>query len=223
MEPQVAMLDRGRSTKHGPRRWERTRANLSAGQGSSIWNRMKMRAGPRIPTDDDAGGVRTGVRLGRGAVEGFLAPDLSNFLSWVYLVRRRPQRRVGRLDADGESLDSGTHALRNSRTACLERRTYSATCRRASDMVSELLLSLRSAASPDAPGQPPFVLPPSQSRLVAAVGQLEASRTLAYPADQCSPCTDPPRRVEVHDRVGALQPKVECGVVVAVDESTRPR
>jgi len=47
----------------------------------------------------------------------------------------------------------------------------------------EFQFPIRSADSPDAPDQPPFVAQPSQSRLVAAVGQLETSRTLANPAD----------------------------------------
>ena len=83
---------------------------------------------------------------------------------------------------------------------------------------SEFYFALGSADSPDAPHQGPFFAQPSPSRLVAAVGELEANRTLANPADERSPCTDPPWRIEEHDRVGALKPKVECGVVVAVGD-----
>ena|ERR1700722_1455298 len=58
---------------------------------------------------------------------------------------------------------------------------------------------------------------PALSRLVATVGQLEANRTPADPADECSPCTDSPWRIEEHGRVCALEAKLKCGVVVAVE------
>jgi hypothetical protein len=83
---------------------------------------------------------------------------------------------------------------------------------------SEFSCALISAVSPDAPDQRPFFAQPSQSRLVAVVGQLEPNRTPANPADERSPCTDPPWRIEEHGRVCALEPKVECGVVVAVED-----
>jgi hypothetical protein len=83
---------------------------------------------------------------------------------------------------------------------------------------SEFSFALGSTDSPDAPGQGPFIVQPSQSRLVAAVRQLEASRTLANPADECSLCADPPWRIKDHDRVCPLKPKVECALVVAVGD-----
>jgi hypothetical protein len=46
----------------------------------------------------------------------------------------------------------------------------------------ELSFALLVAGSPDVPYQPPFVLQPSPGGLIAADWQLEASRTLAYPA-----------------------------------------
>ena len=58
----------------------------------------------------------------------------------------------------------------------------------------ELEFAVRSAELPDAPDQPPFVAQPSQSRLVAAVGQLEASRTLANPRTNA-------RRAQTHQGV----------------------
>jgi hypothetical protein len=82
---------------------------------------------------------------------------------------------------------------------------------------AEFSLALRPAVSPNSPDQRPFIAQPAQSRLVAAVGQLKASRTLADPAHECSPCTDPPWSIEVHHRVCALEPKLKCGVVVAVE------
>ena len=82
---------------------------------------------------------------------------------------------------------------------------------------SEFSFALGSVVSPEAPGQRPFIAQPAQGRLVATVGQLEANRTLAHPADECSPCTDPPWCIEEHRRVCALEPKVECGMVVAVE------
>jgi len=81
----------------------------------------------------------------------------------------------------------------------------------------EFYFALRSVVSPDSPDQRPFFPQPAQSRLIATVGKLEANRTLAYPADECSPCTDPPSRIEEHRRVCAIEPKVKCGVVVAVE------
>jgi hypothetical protein len=83
---------------------------------------------------------------------------------------------------------------------------------------SEFQFAFGSADPPDAPDQRPFIAQPPQSRLVAAVGQLEAKRTLADPADERAPCTDPPRRIEEHHRVCALKPKIERAVVVAVDD-----
>jgi hypothetical protein len=47
---------------------------------------------------------------------------------------------------------------------------------------------------------------------------LEASRTLANPANERSPCTDPPWRIQEHDRVRALKTILESGVVVAVGD-----
>ena len=81
----------------------------------------------------------------------------------------------------------------------------------------EFSIALRSVDSPDAPGQQPLVAQPAQSRLVATLGQLKAIWTLADTTDECSPYTDPPGRIEEHRRVCALEPKVECGVVVAVE------
>ena len=82
---------------------------------------------------------------------------------------------------------------------------------------SEFELALRSMDSPDAPGQRPFVSQPAQIRLVAPVGQLETNWTLADAADESSPYTEPPGRIEEHRRVCALESKVECRVVVAVE------
>ena len=70
----------------------------------------------------------------------------------------------------------------------------------------EFSFSLRAADSPDAPDQAPFVAQSSPGGLVAALGQLEASRTFANPAHERAPCADPPRRIEEHNRVRALEP-----------------
>ena len=77
----------------------------------------------------------------------------------------------------------------------------------------KLSFALRVAASPDAPDQPPFVAQPSPGRIIAAVGRLETARH-AKPAHERAPCADPPRRVEEHEGVRALEPKIECDVAV---------
>src|ERR1700721_1217628 len=83
-------------------------------------------------------------------------------------------------------------------------------------------IAFRSVPSPNAPGQRPLFAQAPQSRLVTAARQLEANRTLANAADERSPCADRPRRIEEHDRVRALKPKVKCGVVVAIDNPPVP-
>jgi hypothetical protein len=73
-----------------------------------------------------------------------------------------------------------------------------------SRQVSELYFEFRAAVSPDAPDQRPLCGRPSKKRLLTTVGQLEASRTFANPADERSPCTDPPWRIEQHDNILVL-------------------
>src|SRR4029450_11039438 len=82
----------------------------------------------------------------------------------------------------------------------------------------EFAFALSAPDSPDAPDQPPFVAQPSPGGIVATVGQFEANRRLANAAQERTPCADPPRCVEEHDGVCAREPKVERGVVVAVDD-----
>src|SRR3954453_17765454 len=82
----------------------------------------------------------------------------------------------------------------------------------------EFSLAIRVADSPDAPCQPRFGVKPSPGGLIAAVWELEVSRTLSYPARERAPCADPPRCVEKHSRLRALEPWVESGGVVAVND-----
>jgi hypothetical protein len=82
----------------------------------------------------------------------------------------------------------------------------------------EFSFALRVAASADAPCQRRFVVKPSPGGLIAAGWQREASRTLAYPARERALCADPPGCIEEHNRVRPLDPQVERGVIVAVDD-----
>src|SRR4051794_29524169 len=81
-----------------------------------------------------------------------------------------------------------------------------------------LSFALRPTNSPDTPGQAPFIAQPSPGGLIAAGRQLEAGRTLTYPARERTLCADPPRRVKQYNRVRALEPLGQCGVVVAVGD-----
>src|SRR5580658_998772 len=80
----------------------------------------------------------------------------------------------------------------------------------------QLSFALRTADSPDAPNQPPFIAKPTQTGLVTAVWQLEVNRARSNPTHERAPCADPPPCVEEHDRVCSLESKIERRVVVAV-------
>src|SRR5207249_1476529 len=81
----------------------------------------------------------------------------------------------------------------------------------------EFSFAVRAAAAPDPPDDPPFVAQPSPSGVIAAVGHDRTRRT-AEATNEGAPRACPPRRVEEHDGVCALEPQVKGGVVVAVGD-----
>jgi hypothetical protein len=77
----------------------------------------------------------------------------------------------------------------------------------------KLSFAFRVAASQDAPDQPPFVPYSSPGRVHAAVRWLKTVRP-AKPAHEPASDADPPRRIELHDSVRALEPEIQCDVSV---------
>src|SRR5512133_2240588 len=79
----------------------------------------------------------------------------------------------------------------------------------------QLSLALRPPPQPDAPYQPPFVTQPSPSRIFAADRQLGNLRT-TKPTHERSRCAEPPRCVEVHDRIRSLESQIQRLVIVTI-------